>query len=332
MRFVAALFGLALGQNGLAIDDTRLSTQGANAILRWGSFPGERFVVQRRADFQPGTPWVTLSTGHPAATQGNLTTYTHVGGVQSPVPCGGGGTGGPAGGPPSPAGATTRSSFLQVQGIEGPVDATMEPSALRIEARPAGTRAAQERRTTPPPMPPLPKIPTVEERQALRAQRDLQPAAASAMTSTPCGVSHGFYRVLLIPDFANSYAAPFQFTEGTEFMPIYFALDPDEISKAELLVNGQPFPYADLIYDEDSELFGIRFNHDRLANGSYTLQLRTTVHTGTLRATGLHDSLVLNGRTTTVTISNPVSFHSWPELIVGSSVTFRARTTTVPAN
>lgn len=326
-----ALICVALSLSATAIDDTRLTVQGANAILRWGSFPGERFVVQRRPDLQPGTTWVTLSSGHPAAAQGNLTVYTHVGGVQAPVPCGGG-TGGPAGGPPRPAGATTRSSLLQVPGIEGPVDATMEPSAFRIKTGLSAGRGVTERRKAPPPLPPLPRIPTEEERLALRARRSPEAGAQAATAATPCGVSHGFYRVLLIPDFTDNYAAPFQFTEGNEFMPIYFDMDPDEIARAQLLVNGQPFPYADLIYDEISEQFGIRFNHDRLPNGSYTLQLRTTVHTGTLRATGLRDTLVLNGRTTAVTINNPISFHPWPELIVGGSVTFRARTTTIPAN
>ncbi|MBN9692813.1 MAG: hypothetical protein J0M24_21420 [Verrucomicrobia bacterium] len=321
-RLVCIVFMLAFTLvKARGINDTRITVQGSDIILRWTSYPGERFVIQQHPDLWARGGWITLNDGFPAEPDGNTTTFIQQDAVQNPEPCEG-----RSGRSPRPR---QERAELRVPSIEGAVDATMETGAFWVETRPTAKQKLL-RHGEQPPLPPSGHL-SPEARQRLRDHHRPRPSSRRPYRS-PCGVSQGFFRVILIPDFVANYETPFEFTEGIEFMPISFDVDPEEIAQVELFVNGHRFPYADLRYDEDNGQFGILFNHDRLANGTYNIQLRTTLHTGTVQSTDTGSTIVVSGREFETKINNPISFFDWNELIVGSEVSFQAHVAAYPAD
>jgi hypothetical protein len=258
-----------------AIPDLRITAQSTNVILSWPSAAGQTFVVQFRPDLQPETLWVTFANSYPAAAGTNRTTFTHLGGFVPATPCGGGGGGG-SGGPPSPLSV----SPLLVLGIEGPVDATTETSA--IVDRPTATSETvivRERRNHPwPPLPP-PLWPLLApEERAHQETMAAEAAALAGISDSPhadgplggpsCGVSTGFYRVVRTG--LNLVNTPSS-ASGTVALRFELGIDPatDPLAGARLFANGNEAH----VYDADLANTTLTWNTGFMTNGTYSINL-----------------------------------------------------------
>jgi hypothetical protein len=71
---VAAFLGLLCSSAHAVI--TTISRQGCDIVLTWPSTPGQVFTVQFRDSLSPGSTWMTLTNGLPAAA-GAATTFVH---------------------------------------------------------------------------------------------------------------------------------------------------------------------------------------------------------------------------------------------------------------
>jgi hypothetical protein len=327
-RHVLLAFADVLGlAKAAAMDDLRITVQDTNVILSWPSAGYQVFVVRYRTNLQPESAWVVLTNSYPATPNTNRTQFIHFGAVAPPTG-GGGGGGGSGGSPPAP---------LYVAGLAGPVTATTELGADRPK-RPKQARPpdASGRKVEMPPLPPWPPEPWRRQGQANSREITLQSASSWSLTS-----GTGFYQVILAPDFWFDYSQ-WEFTEGWEFMPVYLGVPAELLANAELVVDGQRFPWAELAYEEEYNFgttehpdihptYGMWFNHDRLPNGQHTLQLRTAIHLNNLKVEGT-PTLPLTAPAFTSTVNNPISFDLWHDGIVGNSHLFRAKTTLHPAN
>lgn len=103
-----AVWALALSEfDAMAIPELRISVQNDDVVLTWPSESGATYIVQYRPTLLPETPWVMLSTNHPAGS-GEITTFIHEDMFICPPAAGGGGGG--SGPPPLPGGPGLASS------------------------------------------------------------------------------------------------------------------------------------------------------------------------------------------------------------------------------
>src|ERR1035441_5834586 len=85
----AAMLLLMSAANTFAIEGLTISVQCSNVVLSWPSAPGQNYIVQYRPTFDPGSPWVTLTSSWQADPTTNITFFVHSNIVQDPN-CGGG--------------------------------------------------------------------------------------------------------------------------------------------------------------------------------------------------------------------------------------------------
>lgn len=104
--FLSMFFAFAVADTASAIEDLRITIQNTtNIALSWPSQAGETYIIEHRADLQPGTPWTMLTNSMPPASDTNRTKYVVIGVV--PPPSQGGGGGGSGDPPPSPGSASS---------------------------------------------------------------------------------------------------------------------------------------------------------------------------------------------------------------------------------
>ena len=152
--------------------------------------------------------------------------------------------------------------------------------------------------------------------------------------------SQMFYRVFLVPDFWYDYSE-YTFTYGAEFMPVYLGVDARMVVDVKLLVDGQEFPYQEYdlqlwnfgtpISPDWEYTYGIWFHSDRLPNGAHNLQLVTTLQLDPTSVGPDTTYLTMTSPPSPTTLSNPILFMQWDNLMVGTNHTFSAATTVFPA-
>jgi hypothetical protein len=159
--------------------------------------------------------------------------------------------------------------------------------------------------------------------------------AFGAEGETPAGISdggcdcpsYGFFRVWHIPDYLAD-VTDYVF-DGPTFIPVDYKDYDDRVGAMTLLINGVASTNAEYTeYDYGGQTnFGVGFYCDRLTNGTYTVQMLTT-----LRTTDIYDgndtSMVLSNLPRTITISNEVTFPNWVDLISSNTYPLLAQSTT----
>jgi hypothetical protein len=142
----------------------------------------------------------------------------------------------------------------------------------------------------------------------------------------------GFYRVYHIPDWLNVLAGyPF---DGPTFLPVdYEAPDAPEdfVDSTTVLINGLPTDNAAFTPYVSGGVtnWGVGIYFDRFANGTYTIQLLSTVR----QSGALNDQtpyMVFSNAPQTIIIANAVTYTNWSDLILSNTYTFNAQST-VPA-
>ncbi len=90
-------------------------------------------------------------------------------------------------------------------------------------------------------------------------------------------VTSGFFRVFHIPNWAFNVT---NYTyDSSWFFPIDFKDYRERVERVELLINGEPTAYAEYMpYASGGQTnWGLGIDFDRLANGTYQIQLVTTL-------------------------------------------------------
>ena len=136
----------------------------------------------------------------------------------------------------------------------------------------------------------------------------------------------GFYRVSHIPNWLVSITN--HAFDGPTFIPVDFAspdAPADYVDDSTVLINGQPTDAATFIPYVSGGVtnWGMGIYFDRLANGTNTIQLLTTVR----QSDTLNDqtpSVVFSNAPAKIIIGNFVNYTDWNDLILSNTYTFKA--------
>ena len=135
----------------------------------------------------------------------------------------------------------------------------------------------------------------------------------------------GFYRVFQIPDWAFNITN-FVY-DGPTFLPVDFGNYLEWVDSTEVLLNGQVS--ADALFlplvQGGITNWGVGIYFDRMASGTYEIQLRCGVRLNDQAGDGAA-YVVLSNRTASIVVANQVTFTNWTDAIQGGSYTFRAQT------
>lgn len=307
----------------LAVEDLKISVSCPDVLLSWPSQAGETYLVRYRPTLNTNTPWVILANSLAAAAGTNRTTFTHANIVT-----------GCSGEAAMAGGSSSSFSTMTEEERAARREEIYKRAQQMAEELMAMLKAAIEQAIA------------NRERWAKEGKPTTQTSASASETTSSAESnssesvgSTGFYQVFLIPDFWFDYSQ-YQFTNGISFLPIYLGVDSRMLVKTELLVDGQVFPQTQLAlrsFDfgtpgnpDVRQTYGLWVWHDRLSNGTHQFQLRTTLQLDSA-LTQNTPFLTLTAPPSPTTISNPIIFGPWQNLIVGNSHTFKAQTTIFPA-
>ena len=299
----------------LAVVDQALQIQGTNLVLSWPSPGGyQQYLIQSRPTLDPSTPWTELTNAYPANST-NRTTYTIYGVVPPPsIAGGGGGTNSEA--PPEPMSAIpaepTEPMVTRADGTGSIVPLAIYPPGFDLSGfliyDPAVSDWVSGSAYT------RPAISALALNRP-QPQDDPQPQDASGVTS-------GFFRVFHIPDW--SFNVTNYTYDGPNFFPVDFADYMDRIESIEVVLNGQPMADAAVFMPYGSD-WGMLIYFDLFTNGTYSIQLRTTLHLDDAIGEG-SVSLVLSSQARNIVVDNEVTFPDWDDLIQTTNYTFHAQT------
>lgn len=320
----AVIGGLALLHSSLAptlaVEGQALQVQGTNLVLSWPSPGGyQEYLIQYRQTLAPSTPWTQLTNNY-FANSTNRTTYTILGAVPPAAP--GGGGGGSNTTPPAPMSAAiaepTQPMVTRADGTGPILPLAIYPRGLDMSrfliydpAISNWVSGSEYKR-------PAPSLSTLRATQP----QDSPELDGPGDNDPP---STGFYRVFHIPDW------DFEITnytyDTTWFLPVDFADYRDYVDNIQVLINGEPSPHAEFMpYDMGGGQtnWGMGFHFDRLTNGTYQIQLVTTLR--------LNDEigdnsvfLVLSNLTRSIVVFNQAMFPDWNAFIQGDTYTFKAQ-------
>lgn len=237
--YVQLLASVALGLCWRSAEalQTTISRQGTDIVLSWPSLPGEKFTVQSRDTLNPGSAWVTLADGLPAAIGSDRTTFIHTGVLPDD---GGGGQQLQA----ESAGSTTRKrlSAEETQAIIAARRAEDEKVIAylmaQLEAALARGRALRA---------------LIEKNPALllTATQQAPPTPLTAEASSGCC---GFYRVFKTSPTANPDFFGVQQDSGPNQLGIFDNdFDPDD--DIFLLANVTPASHGTIQYTDNAFTF-----------------------------------------------------------------------------
>ena len=342
--------------------DQALEVRGTNLVLSWPSSGNEYYLIQYRPSVAPGTPWVQLTNCYHANST-NRTTFIIPCCVLNALGGGSGGSGMRAASGGGDSFASQSPESAKISSASESVSASSEktyPTTIN-EALAAGLTYYYPE---PPPMPPVMvkkdgkwlsvpfeevygqitrteiKIPLRTQERFLKSlaagKSFVSVANAKSDPSEPNNLQKfsnggcdcpdmGFFRVWHIPDFPAGIT---NYTfDGPIFIPIDFKDYLDRVENTTVLLNGEPSPYAEFTpYVSGGQTnWGVGIYFDRITNGTYQIQLQTTL--GLNEETGDNGVfLVLSNLTRVITVFNQVTFSDWDDFIQGDTYTFKAKT------
>jgi hypothetical protein len=299
---IGASFLLASSLQTSAIVGLGIDKDGTNIVISWPSLGYEHYLIQYRPTLDPGTPWENLNNNYPANST-NRTTFTLYGVVPPPPPGEGDGM--------EASGSSSEPMVMWKDGIPMPLN--IYPQGFDLSGRiilwPGGSIEEW----------------TKEFGEKYDANRGGGNGPQPEDDGPVAGDSSGFFRVFHIPDWSVSIT---NYTfDGPTFIPVDFKDYMDRVENIEVLLNGEPSHYAEFTsYISGGQTnWGMRIDFDRATNGTYQIQLVTTL--------GLNDEigdssvyLALSNLTRSITVFNQVTFPDWNDFIQGDTYTFKART------
>jgi len=314
--------------------DQALQVQGTNLVLSWPSLGYEHYLIQYRPTLDTNTPWTQLTNNYPANST-NRATFTIFGAIP-PAGASGGGGGSGSGGPLAPDSA----GELAALDVGTPVTELDEATVIFLAEHEVFPAYVWDLERRPPHVwelecrPPLPWDPdaVINASPSLEAQ-SMSTAGLESNGPLDSGSgegeggdppSMGFYRVFHIPDW--SFNVTNYTYDGPTFFPVDFKDYMDRMANIQVLLNGEPSPYAEFTsYVSGGQTnWGVGVYFDRLTNGTYQIQLVTTLR--------LNDEigdnsifLVLSNLTRPIVVFNQVTFPDWNDFIQGDTYTFNAQ-------
>jgi hypothetical protein len=324
-QFIVAFALLVLSVlQSFGVVDQAIQVDGTNLVLSWPSFGDEQYLIQYRPTLDPSTPWVDLANAYPANST-NRTTFI----VPCCVPTALGGEGGAAA-------FSSGNPALGAVALDPMNEVAIGADTTELMAMPPdGSADAVPLALYPPGMDTNGLI--IFEALKLEAQDEGVSISGAesfgseggdplSLTSGGCDCPDmGFFRVFHIPDWsfdvtAYTYAGP-------TFFPVDFKDYMDRMENIEVLLNGEASPHAEFTsyVSAGQTNWGMGIYFDRLTNGSYLIQLRTTL--GLNEETGENAvSLVLSNLTRSIAVFNQVTFPDWDDFIQGDTYTYKAFT------
>jgi hypothetical protein len=149
---------------------------------------------------------------------------------------------------------------------------------------------------------------------------------ADSPNDSPNPPTSGYYRVWHIPDFLAEVEG--YVFDGPCFIPVDFKDYVDKVDDIEVLLNGVPTSFAEFTYITNTsgdKNWSVGIYFDRITNGTYQMQLATTLRLGD----DVDDTtyyLSLTNQAATISVSNQVIYTNWNDLILSDSYTFNAQT------
>jgi hypothetical protein len=152
-----------------------------------------------------------------------------------------------------------------------------------------------------------------------------QPVQGGAQMDSGGGseVDSDFFRVFHIPDWAFNVTN--YVYDGPTFFPVDFKDYRERVDNIAVLLNGVAI--SDAVFIEYQGYWGMGIYFDLFTNGTYQIQLQTTVRLNDEVGDGTV-SLVLSNLVRTIVVDNEVTFPDWEDLILGTNTIFRAQTKT----
>lgn len=316
---------------------SNLQVQSTNLVLSWPSQGYEHYLVQYRPTLDSSTPWFSLTNNYPANST-NRTAFL--------IPCC------TLNDLTGMSGGSFSGNQANSLGSAGEDDSysNVDP---RLWARPKdGSGDA---------VPLLIYPPSFDTNTLFIFERDWSPSesqtsgsSASANDTKSSGAMDGlssggcscpdmaFFRVWEEPDFWFDYSQ-YTFRYGWEFLPIYWGndVDPLRVTAVQLFVDGQEFPQAQFSLEQfdfgtpgnpDIEwTYGLWFPSDRLENGPHQLRFAATLHEMDFEGPTA-PYLTLWSLNMPTTVTNPITFKPWKNLIIGTNHTFQAKTIYFPSS
>ena len=334
-RIIGATLALLLlaSVRTFGVVDQAIQVQGTNLVLSLPSTGNEYYMIQYWPNLQPGTSWIQLTNCF-RANSTNRTTYiipcctlaSYAGSNNSLMAFTGGGG--------SPSMVAEKSFNASADGTElwaEPADGS--GSSVPLAMYPPGYDTSKLTITKKLVVDRIKKsmaanLEKVQSKLALSGVESLGGEAngPQSLTSGGCNCPDmGFFRVWYIPDWGFNVT---NFTySGPTLFPVNFKDYRDNVDNVEVLINGVPSPYTEFTSYVSGGLtnWGVGIYFDRLTNGTYQIQLRTTL--------GLNEevgdnavSLVLSNLTRSIVVFNQVTFPDWNDFMQGDTYTFNAQT------
>ena len=309
----------------LAVVDQALEVQGTNLLLSWPSIGNEYYLIQYWPNLQPETGWVQLTNCY-RANSTNRTTYI--------IPCCALATLGGTNSLMAFSSGSKSSEMTIAKTSKGSGDGTElwvecadgSGKAIPLAIYPPGYKTNNLVITKKLVIDRIRKsiasTPKKTESEALGGDS----GGTMNLTSGGCDCpGMGFFRVWHIPDWAFNIT---NYTySGPTLFPVNFKDYRDNVDSVEVLLNGERSPHVEFTSYVSGGLtnWGMGIYFDRLTNGTYQIQLRTTI--GLNEQTGDNAvSLVLSNLTRSIVVFNQVTFPDWDDFMQGDTYTFKAQT------
>ena len=315
---LVAAVALTSATQSFAVVDQTLQVQGTNLVLSWPSTGTEYYMIQFRPALDPGVSWMQLTNNYHANST-NRTTFI--------VPCC------VLADLVAQSGWSNTAAFFggdQEMALSSSIESESQSSTELWAVPKDGSGSAVPLAIYPPGYPTNDLIIfEVEKPQTRLGARSN--SESENESNGPMGISNGgcncpdmgFFRVWHIPDWAFNITN-YTYDESW-FLPVDFKDYRDRVESVQVLINGEVSPYAEFTsFDASGTNWGIGFDFDRLTNGTYQIQLLSTLHLDD--STG--DSaayIVLSNLTRSIVVSNQAEFSSWNDFIQGDTYTFNAK-------
>jgi hypothetical protein len=320
--FVTVAITLSAPQ-AFGVVDQAITIQDTNLVLSWPSLGHESYLVQYRPTLDETTPWQNLTNAFPANST-NRTTYV--------IPC-----------CTLVELAGTNLMSMMSGGSESMMMASsfFDPDAPELWAMPADGSGSPVPLAIYPPGVPTNHL-VIFEASASEMALARKSSVSSVSTKSSLeeidggnyeaqGISNGgcdcpdmgFFRVFHIPDWGFNIT---NYTyEGAIFLPVDFKDYRDRVENVQVYLNNQPLDYAEFL-TLDGTNWGVGVYFDRVTNGTYQIQLVTTIALNDEAGDGMI-SLALTNKAKNIVVFNEVTFPDWNDFMQGDTYTFTAKST-----
>jgi len=297
---LAALFLTSfVGQSFAVVDQAIVVQQETNLVLSWPSLGNEYYLVQYRPTLDESTPWLNLTNAY-RANSTNRTTYI--------IPC-------------CALVELAGTNLMSMMGGGGEslmMQSAFDPDAPSLWAMPADGSGSPVPLAIYPPGAPTNHLvifeTTASEMTAARKsnqsksyEQEESGGGFEAMRISNGGCDcpdMGFFRVFHIPDWVLNITNYIH--DGPTFLSVDFKDYRDRIENVQVYLNNEVFDQSEFL-TLDGTNWGMGVYFDRVTNGTYQIQLVTTIALNDEAGDGMV-SLALTNLARNIVVSNLVTF------------------------